>query len=75
MRQVISFSLPQKMAKEIKSLSKKRGFSSVSSYLKSLIELDQDLISEKELLSLAEKARREYAASETVVADSMAELL
>lgn len=75
MRQVLSLSLPAKTAKKIKSLSKKRGFDSVSGYVKHLIELDEDLISQKELLQSIKKARLEYKKGETVTAKSLVDLL
>ena len=75
MRQVLSLSLPQETTKEIKILSKKRGFPSVSSYIKHLIELDRNLISEKELLNSVREAEREYRNGETVKAESIEDLL
>ncbi|MBU4421959.1 hypothetical protein KKB41_03315 [Patescibacteria group bacterium] len=75
MRQVLSLSLPQSATKEIKILSKKRGFDSVSAYVKYLITLDKDLISEKELLEDIELGQKEYKQGKTVTAKSMAELL
>ena len=75
MRQVLSLSLPQGATKEIKSLSKKRGFDSVSAYVKYLITLDKDLISEAELLEDIRLGQKEYKQGKTVVAKSMAELL
>ncbi|MBU1179554.1 hypothetical protein KJ885_01280 [Patescibacteria group bacterium] len=75
MRQVLSLSLPQSATKEIKDLSKKRGFDSVSAYVKYLITLDKDLISEEELLEDIKIGQKEYKQGKTVVAKSMAELL
>lgn len=75
MRQVISLSFPEKTVKKIKSLSKKRGFKSVSGYVKQLIEFDEDLISEKELLESVKQARKEYSKGQTIKAKSMADLL
>jgi len=75
MRQVLSLSLPQQSAKEIKSLAKKRGFSSVSGYIKYLAELDKDLISEEELLNSIKQSRREYKEEKTIKAKSIADLL
>jgi Arc/MetJ-type ribon-helix-helix transcriptional regulator len=75
MRQVISVSLPQETTREIKSLSKMRGFSSVSGYIKHLIELDKDLISEKDLLGSVKQARKDYKEGRTVVAKSISELI
>ena len=75
MRQVLSLSLPQETTKEIKVLSKKRGFSSVSSYIKHLIELDQDLISDTELLKSVREAEEEYKAGKAIKIESIADLL
>ena len=75
MRQVLSLSLPEQITKEIKDSSKRRGFSSVSGYVKYLFELDKDLISEKELLSSVKEARAEYKRGKTVKAKSLADLV
>ena len=75
MRQVLSISLPQQTTKKIKTLSKKRGFNTVSSYVKYLIESDQDLISETELLGSIREARKEYKEGRTIKAESMKSLL
>ena len=75
MRQVLSLSLPEQMAKEIKKISKKRGFASVSDYIKQLIETDKDLISVEELLILARQAEHEYKTGRTIKASSLADLL
>ena len=75
MRKVLSLSLPEKTVAHIKTLSKKRGFASVSDYIRGLIEQDKDLISAKELLAMAKKAQREYKAGKTITADSLADLV
>lgn len=75
MREVLSLSLPEQTTKEIKNLSKKRGFASVSDYIKQLIEADKDLISSDKLLSMAVKAEKEYKAGRTIKATSLADLL
>ena len=75
MRQVLSLSFPEKMTKEVKNLAKRRGFDSLSSYIKYLVELDKELISETELLASVKEARREYRAGKAVKAKSIAELL
>jgi len=75
MRQVLSLSLPQQQSKEVKSLSKKRGFPSVSAYIKYLINSDKQLISEKVLLDSIKQAREEYKKGKTISANSMKELL
>jgi len=75
MRQVLSLSFPEKMTKEVKCLAKRRGFDSLSSYFKYLVELDKDLISEAELLSSIKEARRDYREGKSIKAKSIAELL
>lgn len=75
MRQVLSLSLPQQSTKDIKNIAKKRGFSSVSGYIKYLVELDKDLIGEEELLSSIKQSRGEYKAGKTVKAKSIADLV
>ncbi len=75
MRQVLSLSLPATITKNIKSLAKKRGFASVSEYIKNLIDLDSDLISADSLLASARVAEKEYQTGRTVKAKSLADLL
>lgn len=75
MRHVLSLSLPEQATQQIKTLSKKRGFSSVSSYIKYLVDLDKDLISSTELLESVKEARREYREGKTIKAKSLADLV
>ena len=75
MRQVLSLSIPKQTIKEIKSLSKKRGFDSVSGYIKHLVELDKDTISEEELLKDIKQGQKDYREGKTITAKSMADLL
>ena len=76
MRQVLSMSLPLQTAQVIKKLAKKRGFDSVSAYIKYLVREDEDdLISADELLKIVEEGDREYERGETIKADSIADLL
>jgi Arc/MetJ-type ribon-helix-helix transcriptional regulator len=75
MRQILSLSLPQKDSRDIKALSRQRGFNSLSGYIKYLIDLDRELISEKELLKSVNEARKEYKTGKTIKAKSMSELL
>jgi Arc/MetJ-type ribon-helix-helix transcriptional regulator len=75
MRQVLSLSISQKEAKDVKSLAKKRGFSSMSAYIKCLIELDKDLIPEKELLETIKVSKKEYKEGKSISANSIKDLL
>lgn len=75
MRQVLSLSLPAAATNELKSLAKRRGFSSVSGYMQYLISLDKDLISERRLVKSIKQARQEYKTGRTIKAKSLADLL
>lgn len=75
MRQVLSLSLPITDVRQIKTLAKKRGYSSVSAYVKYLLKADEDLISETELLKTARKTRKEYRAGKSIKARSLADLV
>lgn len=75
MRKILSLSLQKENVKDIKNLSKARGFSSVSSYIKNLVEDDKDIISEKEILKAVRESRKEYKKGKATKADSIADLL
>lgn len=75
MREVLSVSLPSQTLATIKQKTKKRGFGSVSEYIKHLLYLDEDLISEDELLKSVRQARVEYKNGKIIKANSIAELL
>ncbi len=75
MRQVVSLSLPTTEVKQIKYIANKRGYASVSSYVKYLLEADKDLISETELLQATSRARKEYNNGQSIKAKSIADLL
>ncbi|MFA6486724.1 MAG: hypothetical protein WCT40_05185 [Candidatus Magasanikbacteria bacterium] len=75
MRQVLSLSLPATDVIQIKHLSKKRGYSSVSSYVKHLLAEDSDLISETELLKTIRHAHAEYRAGKSIKLNSLADLI
>lgn len=75
MREVITLSLPANTRQRIKTNSFKRGFSSVSKYIQYLLTLEEDLISEEELLKMVATADKEYSAGKSIMAKSMRELL
>lgn len=75
MRQVLSLSLPATDVQHIKSLAKKRGFESLSTYVKYLFKADEDLISESDLLTAWQEARKEYRAGKSIQANSIADLI
>ncbi len=62
MRSILSVSLPQSQVKTFKQRAVKRGFSTMSSYVRFLMEQDDDLITESQLLKMAEKAKQDYRA-------------
>lgn len=72
MPQILRLPLPKKSIEEIKKLSKKRGFKSVSEYIKYLVDLDSTLISDTELLNSVKAARQEYKTGNTIKANSIA---
>lgn len=75
MRQVLSLSLPRQIGRDVKILAGKRGFASVSGYVKFLIDSDRDLIGEAELLKSVKAARKEYKSGKMSTAGSMADLI
>ena len=75
MRQVLSLSLPTTDVRQVKTLARKRGYSSVSSYVKYLLKADEDLISETDLLKTVRQARKEYRAGKSIKAKSLADLV
>jgi len=75
MRQILSVSFPQNFANETKKMAQKKGFNSVSSYIKQLVEMDKDLISETELLKSIKQAKTEYKAGKSIVANSISDLI
>jgi Arc/MetJ-type ribon-helix-helix transcriptional regulator len=68
-------SFPAAEAGQIKTLAKRRGFESVSAYVRQLVKDDEDVISEASLLKAASAARREYRSGKTIKARSIADLL
>jgi hypothetical protein len=75
MRQVLSLSFPQQAIKKIKIRTKQRGFPSVSSYLRYLIDLDDNLISDEELLNDVKRADKDYKNDKCIKANSVSEAL
>lgn len=75
MRQVLSISLPSQTMATIKQKTQKRGFNSVSEYIKHLLLLDEDLISEEKLLTIIKQSRAEYKKGKAIKANSITELL
>lgn len=75
MRQVVTLSLSPKETHLIKTMTKKQGFDSVSSYVKYLLRADQDCISDKVLFKTIRDARKEYQAGKSIRAASIADLI
>jgi len=60
MRKVLSISVTDVLEKDIKQKTKKRGFNSVSDYIKNLVIADENLISEEELLEDIRRGEEDY---------------
>ncbi len=76
MRQVLSISLPNDLAKEIRKNVTKRGFGSLSAYFQHLTLADREhLISEAELVETVRQSRKEYKKGQFLVAESLARLI
>lgn len=74
MRSILTISLPQKDKEKLLKRAKKAGMT-VSSYLKSVLDMEQNMISEDELAKIAKKAQKDYDEGKCVRAKSMADLL
>lgn len=75
MRKVLSISISDELEKEIKQRTKERGFNSVSDYIKSLLVVDEDLISEEELLEDIRSGQEDYKKGKVIKAKSIADLI
>ena len=75
MRQALSLSLPAVEVQHLKRTVQRRGFSSVSAYIRQLVKDDEDIISEEKLVKRAAAAERNYRAGRVVRARSIADLL
>ncbi|MBL7022286.1 hypothetical protein ISR92_03155 [Patescibacteria group bacterium] len=75
MRNVLSISLQNRQLDKIKTSAKKRGFGTVSSYIKFLVDEDNDLISAKDLRKIADKAQQDYNTGRVIKAKSISDLL
>lgn len=75
MREIITISLPTKTRQILKKRLKKRGFRGASEYFRFLMDLDNDLISQKELLQMAKEADCDYKNGLLKKRSSLRELL
>ncbi|MDA1060238.1 MAG: hypothetical protein O3B47_00395 [bacterium] len=74
MRAVLSISLPVEKKKEIEERAKKMN-QSTSAYIIRVFELEKSLISEDELLQMANKAEKDYREGKTKKLGSLADLM
>lgn len=74
MRAVLSISLPKEKKEEIEERARSVN-QSVSAYLLQAFELEKSLISEDELLMMAQKAKKDYEAKKTKKLGSLADLM
>ncbi len=75
MRQVLSVSLSSQTIQFIKKRVRQQKFNSVSGYIKHLLELDDDLISEKELLESIKEAGQDYKKGRLKTLKSLKDLM
>ncbi|MEK7102070.1 MAG: hypothetical protein AAB912_00375 [Patescibacteria group bacterium] len=75
MRNIISLSLPASATRFVEYQTKKRGFPSKSAYLRYLIDLEQDTITEGDVARYVEEALREHRAGKTKKLRSLRDLM
>lgn len=75
MRAVVTLSLPKTQAVLLKKNAARYGFESVSEYVRTLIDQDKDLISEKELVVMTKEAEQDYRRGRLKAYTSVRELL
>lgn len=74
MRSVLTISLPPQKKKEIEKRAAKAN-KTTSAYILYTIELEHSLISEDELLKMAEQAEKDYRAGKTKKLKSLGDLI
>ncbi len=74
MRKVLSVSIDGALEKKVKNRVKERGFKSVSEYVNSLLVVDEDLITEDQLLEISKRARSDFKKGKLIKARSLADL-
>lgn len=75
MRKVLSISVTDVLERDIKYKTKKKGFGSVSDYIKNLVAADDDLISEEALLEDIRVGEEDYKKGKFIKAKSIADLV
>lgn len=71
----MTISLPKEKQQLLKKRAKNRGFGGVSEYLRFLIDIDDELIPKKELLSIVKEADRDFEKGLLIKRSSLRELL
>jgi predicted DNA-binding protein len=74
MRSILTISLPAGKKALLTKRAKKAG-KTVSGYILSIIELEEQLISEDDLLAMAVRAEKDYRAGKTKILKSLNELM
>lgn len=74
MRSIVNISLPPEQKKQIEQRAKKAG-KSVSAYILYAVELEKSLISEDELVTMAQQAEVDYKKGKTKELRSLADLM
>ena len=75
MRKVLSISTTEIMEKKVKQNAKKNGFSNISAYVNYLFSMNDDMISEEELLEKSRMAREDYKKGNVIRAKSIVDLV
>lgn len=75
MRKVLSISTTEIMEKKVKQNAKKNGFSNISAYVNYLFSMNDDMISEEELLNDIKSAQDDYKKGKFIKAKSIADLV
>jgi uncharacterized protein (DUF1778 family) len=74
MRAILNISLPEEKKKQIQERAKNSG-QSVSAYILHAVEVEQQIISEAQLLKMAKRAKKDFKSGETQEVSSLAELM
>ena len=74
MRSILSLSIPQADRKELEKRAKKAG-KTLSAYVMGALALVDELISEEELVQMAEQAKKDYKTGKTKVLSSLEDLM
>jgi len=74
MRSIVTISLPPREAQALKKRAANFGFASLSAYFRFLMNLDEGLISQRELLDAAREAENDYKTNRLKKTGSLASL-